>query len=92
MSEEIELELTQLDNQLRLLAKKMRGLLMMTFNPNDVLDLMTSDAVIDICVGTRRDDVCLIAGETLVAYKLISKAKGGRDDDNEDNDIDGSKL
>ena len=85
MMNEIEQELIHIDERLNLLAEKMRGLLVPTFDPEDVADLTSADAVIDIRAGTGGDEACLFAAEILASYEAIAKLGGGSDD----NDYDG---
>lgn len=81
MMNEIEQELIQIDERLNLLADKMRGLLVPTFDPEDVADLTSADAVIDIRAGTGGDEACLFAAEILASYEAIARLGGGSDDD-----------
>jgi len=83
MMNEIEQELIQIDERLNLLAEKMRGLLVPTFDPEDVADLTSADAVIDIRAGTGGDEACLFAAEILASYEAIAKLGGGSDDDDD---------
>lgn len=83
MMNEIEQELIQIDERLNLLAEKMRGLLVPTFDPEDVVDLTSADAVIDIRAGTGGDEACLFAAEILASYEAIAKLVGERDDDDD---------
>ncbi|KAL3817587.1 hypothetical protein ACHAXA_006476 [Cyclostephanos tholiformis] len=77
MIEEIERELSILDGRSSILAGKIRDILVPTFDPTDVANLTTADAVIDIRAGTGGDEACLFAAEILASYEAIAKAGGG---------------
>ncbi|EED92345.1 peptide chain release factor 1, partial [Thalassiosira pseudonana CCMP1335] len=79
MREEIEEELSQLKEQLEPLSQKMLLSLVPVLNPDDLQDLTSSDAVIDIRAGTGGDEACLFASEILACYEATAKA-GGADE------------
>eukprot|EP00571_Detonula_confervacea_P009425 CAMPEP_0172328376 /NCGR_PEP_ID=MMETSP1058-20130122/60318_1 /TAXON_ID=83371 /ORGANISM="Detonula confervacea, Strain CCMP 353" /LENGTH=477 /DNA_ID=CAMNT_0013045489 /DNA_START=146 /DNA_END=1579 /DNA_ORIENTATION=+ len=79
MMEEINEEVAQLDLQLQPLSQKMMKFLVPLLDPEDVEDLTSSDAVIDIRAGTGGDEACLFAAEIMSAYYATAKA-GGADE------------
>lgn len=74
--DEINGELEQLTVQLQPLSQKMYKSLIPVLNPDDVDELTSSDAVIDIRAGTGGDEACLFAGEIMAGYESIAKAGG----------------
>ena len=74
--DEINGELEQLTAQLQPLSQKMYKSLIPVLNPDDVDELTSSDAVIDIRAGTGGDEACLFAGEIMAGYESIAKAGG----------------
>mmetsp|Transcript_38874 Transcript_38874/g.66353 ORF Transcript_38874/g.66353 Transcript_38874/m.66353 type:complete len:559 (-) Transcript_38874:131-1807(-) len=79
MMEEIKEELAQLEVQIGPLSQKLIKSLIPQLNPDDLDDLTTSDAVIDIRAGTGGDEACLFASEILAGYEAIAKS-GGADE------------
>ncbi|KAL7493855.1 hypothetical protein ACHAWX_000280, partial [Stephanocyclus meneghinianus] len=77
---EIEQELTQLNEQINSLAIKLLHSLVPILNPDDVADLTSADAVIDIRAGTGGDEAALFAAEIMAGYETIAKAGGGAED------------
>jgi len=61
------------------LAQKLMKAIVPVLNPEDLDDLTSSDAVIDIRAGTGGDEACLFAGEMLAGYQAIAKS-GGADE------------
>ena len=76
MIEEIEEELEQLKGHLKPLSQKMHKALIPVLNPDDIEELTSSDAVIDIRAGTGGDEACLFAAEIMSGYESIAKAGG----------------
>ena len=79
MIDEINEELDQLTVQLRPLSAKMLKTVVPLLNPEEVDELTSSDAVIDIRAGTGGDEACLFAAEIMAGYESIAKA-GGADE------------
>mmetsp|Transcript_36658 Transcript_36658/g.59836 ORF Transcript_36658/g.59836 Transcript_36658/m.59836 type:complete len:499 (+) Transcript_36658:22-1518(+) len=79
MMEEIEEELSELELPLGPLSQKLLKSLVPVLDPEDVDDLTSSDAVIDIRAGTGGDEACLFAGEIMAGYVAMAKA-GGADE------------
>jgi len=77
MIDEINDELSQLEIQLPNISQRMLNFIVPLLNPDDVDELTSSDAVIDIRAGTGGDEACLFAAELYNAYESISKAGGG---------------
>ena len=77
MLDEIKEELDQLELQLQPMSQKMMQFVVPFLNPDDVDDLTSADAVIDIRAGTGGDEACLFASEIMASYESIAKAGGG---------------
>lgn len=77
MVDEINDELSQLDKQLPNISQRMLNFIIPLLNPDDVDELTSSDAVIDIRAGTGGDEACLFAAELYNAYESIAKTGGG---------------
>ncbi|KAL7527616.1 hypothetical protein ACHAXR_002045 [Thalassiosira sp. AJA248-18] len=77
LMDEINEELSQLEIQLQPLSQKMLSVVIPLLNPDDIDDLTSSDAVIDIRAGTGGDEACLFAAEIMAGYEQIAKAGGG---------------
>ena len=77
MLDEIKEELDQLELQLQPMSQKMMQFVVPFLNPDDVDDLTSADAVIDIRAGTGGDEACLFASEIMSSYESIAKAGGG---------------
>ena len=80
MTQEIKSELNQLDMKLQSLSQKMIKSLVPLLNPDNVDDLTSANAVIDIRAGTGGDEACLFASEIMAAYEAVAKAGGGDDE------------
>lgn len=80
MIQEIKSELDQLEMKLQSLSLKMIQSLVPLLDPDNVDDLTSANAVIDIRAGTGGDEACLFAGEIMAAYEAIAKAGGGDDE------------
>jgi len=77
MVDEINDELSQLEIQLPNISQRMLNFIVPLLNPDDVDELTSSDAVIDIRAGTGGDEACLFAAELYNAYESIAKTGGG---------------
>ena len=76
MIDEIKGELEQLEAQLQPLSQRMHKSLIPVLNPDDIEDLTSADAVIDIRAGTGGDEACLFAAEIMAGFEAIAKAGG----------------
>lgn len=76
MIDEIKVELEELQAQLQPLSRKMHKSLIPVLNPDDLEELTSSDAVIDIRAGTGGDEACLFAAEIMAGYEAIAKSGG----------------
>ena len=77
MIDEINDEISQLEIQLPNISQRMLNFIVPLLNPDDVDELTSSDAVIDIRAGTGGDEACLFAAELYNAYESIAKSGGG---------------
>lgn len=81
LQSEINEELSRLNDELEPLSNKLLHSLVPMLNPDDVTDLTSADAVIDIRAGTGGDEAALFAAEILSGYEAIAK-RGGAEDGN----------
>jgi peptide chain release factor 1 len=77
--EEIREELSRLNDELDPLSMKMLHSLVPMLNPDDITDLTSADAVIDIRAGTGGDEAALFASEILAGYEAVAKRGGAED-------------
>ena len=80
MTQEIKSELNQLEMKLQSLSQKIIQSLVPLLDPDNLDDLTSANAVIDIRAGTGGDEACLFASEIMAAYEAIAKAGGGDDE------------
>ncbi len=80
MTQEIKSEVNQLEMKLQSLSQKIFQSLVPLLDPDNLDDLTSANAVIDIRAGTGGDEACLFASEIMAAYEAIAKAGGGDDE------------